>query len=128
MHTSQIFSYTAALHSHELTTFAPSLDGVLDVKLASREFPNYTECISSCHRLLDDAAKKLTAATQQKHVLLSEVNPFFSTGKPVPQGSGWDLFEVARIWLQLEEPQASAIVGQARIYASERPEAQVTTN
>ena len=114
------FNYSATIKASsggiEIGVIKDLLPGVNDMALLSRTFENYSECVSSCRKLMDDFLIRFNA--QQKiYKLGSEVNPAYS-GQPT-LSKDWGEGEVSRIWIyevKMETKGSIEAVGQARIF------------
>jgi len=96
--------------------------GATDLSLASRDFGDYNECITSCKKLMDDVLTKLNSTENGiTYMLNSEVNPLHTGQETLSKD--WAPGELARIWAfdkQMDKKdQPIVAVGQARIFKTE---------
>ncbi len=118
----QAFSYTASVkflsNGGKLTAIANTYPGVTDLSLASREFIDYNECITSCKRLMTDLKDQINLASDPVVFRVSsEINPVLG-GAPT-LSKDWDAHEVARLWIFDEKMEGTGrihAIGQARIF------------
>ena len=102
--------------------------GVADVNLASRDFFDYNECITSCKQLVADvqakANKENTAGIS--YMVSSEVNPVHTVTPTLSRD--WSVGELARMWVfdkKMEGTDTIVAITQARIFKTEAPTAGV---
>lgn len=106
--------------------FQDELPKINDVNALSREFASYVECVESCKGFLTDVASELNKKNDV-YKIGSEVNPLFANGQP-SISKDWGVGEVARLWVyerEAEKRSQIVAVGQARIFGSTRPAAQL---
>jgi uncharacterized secreted protein with C-terminal beta-propeller domain len=123
----QSFSYTASIkllsNDGKVAALAETYPGVTDLSLASRQFVDYNECVTSCKQLMTDLKDKINLAASDKVVfkINSEINPVYSGTATLSKD--WDVHEVARLWIFDEKMEGTGriqAVGQARIFQTER--------
>jgi hypothetical protein len=114
------FSYLVSLKlvSGSMTLLQKQYPGAIDLTLASRDFEGYSECITSCKRLMDDLRDKANAEMSKPiFKVSSEVNPIFSGQDTLSKD--WEAAELARIWVfdeAMEKKAQIQAIGQARIF------------
>jgi hypothetical protein len=122
----QAFSYTASVKlltsNGAVAAFKETYPGVTDLSVASREFVDYNECVTSCRQFMDDLKTRINlTADTPIFKISSEVNPVYS-GTPT-MSKDWDAHEIARLWIFDERMEGGKIeaVGQARVFQTDRP-------
>lgn len=124
----QAYSYTASVkllqNEAAIEAFKEIYPGVTDMNIASREFVDYNECITSCKTFMEDMKGKINLSTTTKVFKVgSEINPVVS-GTPT-LSKDWDGHEVARLWIYDEKMEGNGgqiqAVGQARIFKTDQP-------
>jgi hypothetical protein len=122
----QAFSYTASVkllsNEGKVAALAETYPGVTDLSVASREFVDYNECVTSCKQFMSDMKDKINLVAEKiVFKVSSEINPVYS-GTPT-LSKDWDAHEVARLWIFDEKMEGTGrihAVGQARIFQTER--------
>jgi uncharacterized secreted protein with C-terminal beta-propeller domain len=119
------FSFTAAVKlvegASETGIFKDKYRGVSDVNVASREFPEYMECLLSCKSFMTDLTEQINARGQVIYKLGSEINPAYNKGIATIS-KDWGNEEVARLWIFDEKMEGTGqihAVGQARLFQGE---------
>jgi hypothetical protein len=125
----QAFNFTAAVKliigTQQLVAFKDKYPGASDINIASREFPNYDECLASCKSFMDDMRVHIATAAADKQIfkLSSEVNPVYNNGQAT-LSKDWDAGEVSRLWIfdeSMEKVGQIHAVAQARVFSTDRP-------
>lgn len=118
----QSFSYGVTIKtlaaSQNIALFQEQWPGVSNFALTSRLFSSYEECISSCSRLMSDAARHYNG-TDAKFKVGSEVNPIHSNQPTLSKD--WADGEISRLWIYdgaMEGKGQINAVAQARIFGS----------
>jgi len=122
----QSFSYTASIKllssGGKVAALAETYPGVTDLSVASRQFVDYNECVTSCRQFMTDLKDKINLAAEKVVFKLnSEINPVYSGTSTLSKD--WDVHEVARLWIFDEKMEGTGrinAVGQARIFQTER--------
>lgn len=121
------FSYTAnvkmMMSTGAFTVLKDQYPGVTDLSIASREFIDYNECVTSCRTFMDDVKTKINDVAKIVYIVQSEINPAFSDGKPT-LSKDWDPHEVSRLWIfdqKMEGTNQISAIGQARVFKIDRP-------
>jgi hypothetical protein len=125
----QAFSYTAAIKllnsGGQVAALADTYPGVTDLSIASREFVDYNECVTSCKQFMGDMKDKINlVADKIVFKVSSEINPVYSGTTTLSKD--WDVHEVARLWIFDEKMEGTGrihAVGQARIFELKREKA-----
>lgn len=107
------------LSENKLTLLQQEHPGVTDITLASRDFSDYNECISSCRRLMDDLCVKANSAVSNElYKVSTEINPVHSGAATLSKD--WSASELARIWVYDKNMEVRGqliqAIGQARIF------------
>lgn len=115
------FTYTANLklkvEDPPLEALQDKLPGITDLIFKSREFSDYTECVQSCKKLLDDFTKRASAPPGALQIG-TEINPKVS-GEPTIS-KDWSPTEIARLWVidkTTEQTTTIFALAQARIFS-----------
>lgn len=124
----QAYSYTASVKlladSGKVAAFNDIYPGVTDLSIASREFVDYNECVTSCRQFMDDMKTQINLASEKTVFKIgSEVNPAYSGGIAT-LSKDWDGHEVARLWIfdeKMEKTGKINAVGQARVFLTNNP-------
>lgn len=129
------FSYTAAVKlvygDRQIRLLGDKYAGTSDINVSSREFGDYDSCLISCKSFMDTLKNGINADQPKPiYIVSSEVNPVYNNNTPT-LSKDWSMGEVSRLWIfdeSMQKTGAIHAVGQARLYTSDEPETQRTTN
>lgn len=121
----QSFNYTASvklvLSDGTYAAFKEEYPGVTDLNIASRDFHDYNECVTSCRTFMNDIKTRINAtANAVVYKIGTEVNPVHNNGVAT-LSKDWDSAEVSRLWIfdeTMEKSGAIHAVAQARIFGT----------
>lgn len=124
------FAYNATIKLNELprATAQAIFPSVHDVSMNSRDFSSYAECVDSAKQLMEDIVKDVnTQVNREQFTVSTEINPIH-TGVST-RSRDWEEGEISRFWIFDKKQEGGTrihAVGQARIFAVDRPSASAS--
>lgn len=118
---SYMVSIKLSLSNNSMNLLQNEYPGATDMTLASRDFADYSGCVTSCKQLMDDLCAKANAAAtaKQTYKISSEINPVHTGVATL--STDWAPAELARIWVfdaEMEKSRQIQAIGQARVFKS----------